>query len=131
MATLTVTATTPYSAQLRFVAASAGTSAKLKQSGATGGDVDLTSLQAGPLRACLARSSNWSLLGGKVIVRMTVEGVFGSNASTTLPYAADVQGVPGVVSITASWGLTEATFASPVGPCTIAMELRFVPSNQR
>ena len=131
-ATLTVTRTTPSSAQLRYEGTSDGAAAYLRKSGATGGDADLTSLAQGPLRSCLHRSDNWSLLGDRIIVRMTIEGPAGVIHPQTFSYTADGnQGEPGALGIIAQWSNNNVAFVSTAGPSTVTFELRFVPSNQR
>ncbi len=125
-ATLTVTATTPYSAQLRLETTAGGEYAYLRKSGATGGDADLTSLAAGPLRACLERSANWSTLTSKLIVRLTMEGVFSAVNAQTFAVAGAI-----ATSAFAAWANTYVGFGSVAGACTVTMELRYLASNQR
>jgi hypothetical protein len=131
-ATLTVKATTPYSAQLRFEATAGSQAAYLKKSGATGGDVDLTSLAMGPLRACLQQSSNWSTLTGKLIVRLTMEGIFSSVDAPMFSYTPNGnQGQPGAPGAFADWANDNVFFSSTAGPCIATIELRFLASNCR
>lgn len=131
--TLTVLSSTPHSAILLFESSAAGAYATLKKSGATGGDVDLTSFRAGPLRACLDRAAQWDTLTDRIRFRMIVDGVHpGTVNSAAWAYSATgYQSAPSAVGVVLTSPGASFTIATPVGASLVILELVFIPSNQR
>lgn len=132
-ATLTVVATTPNTALLLFEGATQGSSASLKKSGATGGDVDLSALAAGPLRACLERAVAWATLTDRVRFRLTTDGIHGGSVyANYLAYdATGYQTAPISAGAVITAPGTEFAITAPVGPTLVTLELVFIPSSQR
>ena len=126
--TLTVKMIGPSRVQLCYSSTEAGY-AYLRRTGAVGAnEIDLSSLAAGPLRACLARSANWSTLTDRVILRLTVEGAFGSSSSQTLPVYEGAS----AVGMYAIWLPSVVEFKIPISAYGVAtFELQYIPSNQR
>jgi hypothetical protein len=129
--TLTVKAAGPSRVQLRYNS-SDGAIVYLKKSGATGDDKDLSALVAGPLKACLTRSTSWIGLSDRIIVRMTIEGPFNATAGQEPRYqASGTFSQPSTKGISALFAGDYIGFTSPAGAAIASFELQYIPSNQR
>jgi hypothetical protein len=122
--TLTILRTTPHSVILRINASDTNT-VSLMQSGATGENKDLTSLQAGPLRTCLARSSNWTTLRDRIVFRQ-VNDSGPNNTTYVLPVITTVAG-----DVNLAISSNEFSFNALAAGLVAIVEVRLLHSNQR
>jgi len=126
--TLTIIRTTPHSVQFE-VKSTDNTLVYLRKSGATGADVNISSLAMGPLRACLQANADWTLatISDRIIFRRIYEYNIGSLNSYTTPVTGGTATPDLVVELTNN----TIGFGSATGAIIASFELRYIPSNQR
>lgn len=129
-ATLRLVQATPASALLRFTTDDAGLSAYLRKSGAGADDVALSSLAEGPLKACLQRSTDWSTLGDRIGIELTLDGCHtGTIYNQVFSYLAGPP--PNALGPVGQWLNDRVLFLSGPGPVQCTFEIRYIRSAQR
>lgn len=125
--TLTIFQTTPYAAQLKIVSTDT-TAVSLKISGATGNDKNISDLAAGPLRACLQNSADWTKLGDRLAIRRVHQflPVSGNSDAYETPVSNAV-----ALDLAIATTNTQFIFNSLVAGIVAIIELRFLHSTQR